>query len=283
MSAPHEYGQPGVQPQYDGQPYDNPAGSPPPQAVQQHAEAGGKKKKRAYAAGAFDVGTGGNAAVGGQLPGGGQFGTPQPMTPAYGGYPGQDQQAAAAAYPGAQQFTPVAGPGYPQPGYGAAPMPGVADITQGMSNMQMGGGQPVPQQQQQQQPPQARIGPLNQLYPTDLLSQPFNVSELDLPPPPVILPPNVSLQRFQNFSMHFSSMANPNKSPAVLPPRKRTALQNMCDPHLTLFPRRTPSSRSRSCPLRSLSSHTPRFMIWMTQSLSSRTRSFPGVDGAGPT
>lgn len=36
-----------------------------------------------------------------------------------------------------------------------------------------------------------RAGPLNQLYPTDLLNQPFNVSELDLPPPPIILPPNV--------------------------------------------------------------------------------------------
>jgi len=61
-----------------------------------------------------------------------------------------------------------------------------------MGNMQMGGGQSVPQQQQQQQT-QGRAGPLNQLYPTDLLNQPFNVSELDLPPPPIILPPNVSL------------------------------------------------------------------------------------------
>lgn len=33
---------------------------------------------------------------------------------------------------------------------------------------------------------------LNQLYPSDLLNQPLNVSELDLPPPPIILPPNVS-------------------------------------------------------------------------------------------
>jgi protein transport protein SEC24 len=37
------------------------------------------------------------------------------------------------------------------------------------------------------QKPQA----LNPLYPADLISQPFNVSELDLPPPPIILPANV--------------------------------------------------------------------------------------------
>jgi protein transport protein SEC24 len=43
------------------------------------------------------------------------------------------------------------------------------------------------------QPPQASTRPavLNQLYPTDLLNQPFNVAELELPPPPIILPPNV--------------------------------------------------------------------------------------------
>ncbi|KAF2801929.1 COPII component protein [Mytilinidion resinicola] len=39
-----------------------------------------------------------------------------------------------------------------------------------------------------QAPPQQ----LNQLYPTDLVSQPFNVLELDLPPPQINLPPNTS-------------------------------------------------------------------------------------------
>jgi len=34
-----------------------------------------------------------------------------------------------------------------------------------------------------------------------LLNQPFNVSELDLPPPPIILPPNVS-------SLHIKQLAN---------------------------------------------------------------------------
>lgn len=44
----------------------------------------------------------------------------------------------------------------------------------------------------QQPVPAARAVSLNQLYPTDLLNQPFNVAELDFPPPPIVLPPNVS-------------------------------------------------------------------------------------------
>lgn len=207
MSAPQDYGQGQQQPPYEGQQYENPAASPPLSAGQQPLDAGGKKKKRAYAAGAFDVGTGGNAGVGGQLPAGGQFGAPQPMAPGYGGapYPGQDQQQQQqqpSGYPVPKQFQQLGTPGYEQPqgygaqqpAYGVPSAPGVEGITQGMGNMQMGGAQPAPQQQQQQQQqPQGRAGPLNQLYPTDLLNQPFNVSELDLPPPPIILPPNVSL------------------------------------------------------------------------------------------
>ncbi|EHK23253.1 COPII component protein [Trichoderma virens Gv29-8] len=54
--------------------------------------------------------------------------------------------------------------------------------------MQMGS-QPQPPQMAQANRPAA----LNQLYPTDLLTQPFNVTELDLPPPPIILPPNTSV------------------------------------------------------------------------------------------
>lgn len=193
MSAPNDYGQGQVpyQQPYDGQAYQNPAASPPPAGPPGADAAGGKKKKRAYAAGAFDVGSGGNAAVGGQLPGGGQFGTPQPLQQGYGGYPAQDAQP-AAGYPAPQQpyGSPAPGAqGFAPPDYGAAPTPGVAGLTQGMANMQMGGGQPAPQQPAAQQ---ARVGPINQLYPTDLLNQPFNVSELDLPPPPIVLPPNVS-------------------------------------------------------------------------------------------
>ncbi|ROV89320.1 hypothetical protein VMCG_09657 [Cytospora schulzeri] len=200
MSAPNDYGQQagfqpyGQQPPYptDPQAYVAPVGTPPPGAPQPGEVPGGKKKKRAYAAQAFDVGSGANAAVGGQLPGGGQFGTPQPVAAGY-GYPGQEAQpavAAAAAYGVPQTYgSPAAAPGFQPPeAYGAPPAPGVAGITQGMAGMQMGQGQPAPQQV----PPQARVGPLNQLYPTDLLNQPFNVSELDLPPPPIMLPPNSS-------------------------------------------------------------------------------------------
>jgi protein transport protein SEC24 len=59
-----------------------------------------------------------------------------------------------------------------------------------MGQMGFGGpGQAAAQPQQSSARPMA----LNQLYPTDLLNQPFNVAELELPPPPIILPPNVSL------------------------------------------------------------------------------------------
>ncbi|CAN8105006.1 unnamed protein product [Discula destructiva] len=197
MSAPQDYGQ--GQPPFQ-QPYENPAASPPPSAGQPPLDVGAKKKKRAYAAGAFDVGIGGNAAVGGQLPAAGQFGAPQPMGPAYGAptHPGQDQQhpQQPAGYPAPQQFQQPGAPGFEQPAgygaqqpaYGAPATPGIGGITQGMGNMQMGGAQSASQQQL----PQGRAGPLNQLYPTDLLNQPFNVAELDLPPPPIILPPNSS-------------------------------------------------------------------------------------------
>jgi protein transport protein SEC24 len=204
MSAPHDgYGQyppqqaaEQAQAPYPDQAYANPAAAPPPAAGAHHGAEHGKKKKRAYAAGAFDVGVGGNAAVGGQLPGAGQFGAP---APAYGGYPQPEAQPAAYGAQPQQPYgmpqpapAPVGGYQAPEPYYpsaGAPPAPGgVAGLTSGMSAMNLG---PGAQQQPQQLPPQARAGPLNQLYPTDLLNQPFNVSELDLPPPPIILPPNV--------------------------------------------------------------------------------------------
>lgn len=209
MSGPHDgYGQyplqqPGEQPPYSDQGYADPA------AAAQYAPEHGKKKKRAYAAGAFDVGAGGNAALGGQLQGGGQYGAPAPApVPADGGYPQPDVQGQPAAYGAPQPQPPYGGPGQPyggigqpaagggyqaaEPYYSAAGAPaasgGVAGLASGLSAMNLG---PGAQQQPQQLPPQPRAGPLNQLYPTDLLNQPFNVSELDLPPPPIILPPNV--------------------------------------------------------------------------------------------
>ena len=59
-------------------------------------------------------------------------------------------------------------------------------MTQQFSQMDMSQ-KPAPQAAPQRGPV------LNQLYPTDLLNQPFNVQELDYPPPPAILPPNVSV------------------------------------------------------------------------------------------
>lgn len=210
MSAPNDgYGgyPPAPQPHGQQSPYPDQAqgyeaaSSPPPSAAGAGAADHGRKKKRAYAAQAFEVGQGGNVAAGGQLPVAGAFGAPQPLTPGYGGYPTQDSQAVPAyggapAYGVPQPGVPAAGAaGYqaPEPYYpSAAPgaPAGVAAITSGLSGMQLGAGAGT--QPAQPAAAQARPVALNQLYPTDLLNQPFNVSELDLPPPPIILPPNVS-------------------------------------------------------------------------------------------
>ncbi|PNY29771.1 Protein transport protein SEC24, partial [Tolypocladium capitatum] len=222
MSAPPNdgYGQfPGQQQQQ----FEQPAQADTPQQ-DAAAAATGKKKKRGYAAQAFEVGSGANAAAGGQVQAGGQqYGIPpvQQQSPAYGGYPQQDPQQAAAPgyqYPPAYGAPPTAGghPQQPQPqqqaafggyqapdqGYpapvaaGQAGAAGVAGITQGMGGVQLGG------QPQQLQPPPAtqapRAGPLNHLYPTDLMNQPLSVSELDLPPPPIVLPPNTSVTASPN-------------------------------------------------------------------------------------
>lgn len=210
MSAPPNDGY-GQQPdaqygQQDQQPYDDQAA----QHAQQDA-AQGKKKKRGYAAQAFEVGTGANAGAGGQLQAGAQqYGAPPAQTAAaYGAYAQADpQQPPGAGYqysqtygsqqPAAPQQPAYGGyqaphdQGYPgpgaQPAAGAPVASGVAGITQGVGAMQVGG-----QATQQQQSAQAaRPALLNQLYPSDLLNQPFNVAELDLPPPPINLPPNVS-------------------------------------------------------------------------------------------
>jgi protein transport protein SEC24 len=144
-------------------------GAPPPAA--------GGKKKRAYAGEAFDFGSGANAALGGQQTAGG----------AYGAYP---QQPQAAGY---QQPVYGADPSQIQaaaPAYGQPAVPDVSQMTQQFGAM----GMTEPHHMPPPQPAQAPMRPqvqLNQLYPTDLRSQPFNVAELDYPPPPIILPPGV--------------------------------------------------------------------------------------------
>jgi protein transport protein SEC24 len=187
------------------------ATSPPPLAGQPEHEAA-RKKKRGYAAQAYDFGAGANSALGGQPQGGGQF---QPVqAPAYGGYPQHPEAPPAYCAPqyGAQPGAPALGgpapayggqpqygggvggyqapdAGYPGPG-APATAGGVGGITQGMGQMNVGGPGAPPAAQPQQGG--ARPAVLNQLYPTDLLNTPFNVAELELPPPPIILPPNVS-------------------------------------------------------------------------------------------
>ncbi|KAI1207419.1 uncharacterized protein F4807DRAFT_177306 [Annulohypoxylon truncatum] len=215
MAAPNDgYGQ--YPPQQYGQevPYtDQPQGaayegqttSPPPQQAASH-----HKKKRGYATQAFEFGSGANAGATGPTAAGmppPAFGAPgqapQP-SPGYGAYPGQEYQQGGYISPGAAP-SPYGAPQQPgtpaQPGMGyqapdpyhqpatGYPAPGVAGITQGMAGMNMGA---APQPGVQPPGQQARLA-LNQLYPTDLLNQPFNVSELDLPPPPCILPPNASV------------------------------------------------------------------------------------------
>ncbi|GKT55558.1 protein transporter Sec24 [Colletotrichum tofieldiae] len=210
MSAPNDgYGQypPQEQP-YADQPqegYDAQGAQAPQPAVADH----GKKKKRGYATQAYEFGAGANSAAG--APAQAQaapYGMPQPQVPAYGGYPQPDAQPAAAAYgsPQPQQYgmpqpaaaaAPAGGyggyqppdAGYPAPG-GAPAAPGVAGLNQQMAGMNLGGN---PQQPPPGQPAGTRPMALNQLYPTDLMNQPFNVSELDLPPPPIVLPPNTSV------------------------------------------------------------------------------------------
>lgn len=205
MSAPNDgYGQyPPQQQPYSDQPQDG-YDAQGAQAAQPAVADQGKKKKRGYATQAYEFGAGANSNTAGAPTQGQQYGMPQPQAAAYGGYPAQDAQPAAAAYgsPQPQQYgmpqPPAAQPGgygayaAPDAGYpasGLAPAaPGVGGLNQQMAGMNLGG------QQTQQQPPPgqaARPVALNQLYPTDLMNQPFNVSELDLPPPPIILPPNV--------------------------------------------------------------------------------------------
>ena len=162
------------------------------------------RRKRQYAGQAYDFGGGANSALGGQPQAGGGY--PGPPGAVYGG-PTQQSHQQAYQQPGygvdQGPQAPAMSPGYrqppsaiggyqqPEPGYpapGVAPVaPGIGGITQGMNNLGMGGQAQQPPQQLQQRTP------LNQLYPTDLLNQPFSVAELDFPPPPIILPPNVSI------------------------------------------------------------------------------------------
>lgn len=168
---------------------------------------GAAKKKRAYAGQAFDYGAGANTgAAAGAAPSTPAYGA---ATPAY-GFPGQQpgqqafQQPAgyqAPAYGQPQAAQPAAQQAYGQPqqydapqgGYQPPAQGGVAGMTQQFGQMGMG----AQQQQPPQQPaaaPGTGMARLNPLQPVDITmqGQPFHVSDLDLLPPPLILPPNAS-------------------------------------------------------------------------------------------
>lgn len=179
------------------------------------------KKKRAYAGQAYEFGAGANAALGGQQAAGGQH--PPPGAPAAGaqyGYPsaqqpayGMPQQQQPAYDMGAQAGVPQGQPGYAAPAYGGQqggyqpPQPeqqqsyqqgaanmlqqGVQGVTQGFAQMGFGSSAATQAPQQPSGLPAQRLNPL---MPVDISAQgqPFHVSELDQPPPPIILPPNVS-------------------------------------------------------------------------------------------
>lgn len=186
------------QPGYEQQAQQDYSANPQDHASIPAASAPGKKKRH-YAGQAYEFGGGANAALGGQQVGGAQY-PPQPMqqNQGYGSYnqqsqqqPGYSNQAHASgpsspAFGGptyGQQPQTLGGYQSPEPAYpaqGAPQHPSVGGITQGMGNVSMG--------QSQQPPMQGR----NQLYPSDITNTPLNVNELDLPPPPIILPPNVS-------------------------------------------------------------------------------------------
>lgn len=186
----------------DGQ-YEQPSSPQQANAV----PAGGRVKKRAYAGQAYEFGAGANSALGGQQTAG--AGYPGSPVPAAGGYGQQAQQQPSYGMPPQPSYgdpstqTPAAQPAYGQPQYGAPQggyepaqsagyqppggQPGVQGVQQQFQQMNVGGQQP-------QQPGQAQAMRLNPLQPVDISmqGQPFHVTDLDQPPPPIILPPNVS-------------------------------------------------------------------------------------------
>jgi len=254
------------------------AGSPPPPGGAPQPD---KKKKRGYAQQAYDFG--GNSALS-QPPGPQQFQPVGGQGAAYGGYPPGDAQPSynAGGYGAQVGAAPIGAPaqeygtqfgggvggyqppvaGYPGPG---APVGGVDGITSGMGQMGMGGAQAPAQQPQQPGGRGAMV--LNTLYPTDLLNQPFNVAELELPPPPIILPANVSYQDY-----FFWPSTNKSNSLALRHLPIPTVLQNTFAQLLMLCQLLIPFSKSRSFLLLLSFSHTLLFMILTTRSQLYKTK-----------
>lgn len=168
---------------YASQPADS-SGAPP----SAQATGPGGRKKRAYAGQAYEFGAGANAGLGGQTQNAGGFGGGFDQRTHSAGQPPAafaDAQTAPGVGYGQPDAAGVGGYQPPTPSYPG--QPNMAGVTQQFQQMGMGDKQP-----QQSQPQMQRGHQLNMLYPTDLLNQPFNVAELDYPPPPIVLPPNVS-------------------------------------------------------------------------------------------
>jgi protein transport protein SEC24 len=121
----------------------------------------------------------------------------QGQQPAYGGPPAPGYGAAAPVAPAYGASSP-GGYGAPAPAYGAPqPAPGYGApaqdpnaLSQQFGQMNMGPPQGQAPQFQPQQPSAATVQ--NQLFPSDLIAQPFHVSELYNPPPPIHLPANAA-------------------------------------------------------------------------------------------
>jgi protein transport protein SEC24 len=178
--------------QYEEDAYQTSASQPnaqPTSGAPVSAASHGGRKKRTYAGQAYEFGAGPNAALGGQLQGGGSFGYSTPPQPQ--GYPqavyGDQAQSVPQTFSQPEQVA-VSGYQPPSAAHPQQPATSVGQMTQQFGQVGVGD----QQQGQQQQPTAQRAHPLNQLYPTDLLTNAFNVAELDFPPPPIILPPNVS-------------------------------------------------------------------------------------------
>jgi len=173
------------------------------QEQDQRAPAAGKTKRRAYAGQAFDFGSGANSSLATQSSQpqgqpaqqyGGYPGAAPMQQPAYGqpayGEPAPAAAAAAAAPYGQPAYGAVGGYQPPEPAYPGT-QPGIGGVTQAFGQMGLGGQQQPAQSPQPQRGTQGSLQ-LNRLQSTDLISSPFHVSELDLPPPPILLPANVS-------------------------------------------------------------------------------------------
>lgn len=271
-TSPDSYAQQQPQ-QYDqdqGQGFEGPNASSQFGGVPQPI--GVKKGRRHYAGQAYDFGAGANSAVGNQQQGGASY--PAAPGAGYGGYSPQMAQTGfeQPAYGVGQGGpAPMGAPGYgqpqtetggyqpPDPGYPAhgvtSMIGGVGGMTQQMGQMGMGGQTQPPPPGHSQQRTQ-----LNQLYPTDLLNQPFNVSELDLPPPPIILPPNVSWSSLQDSVSVLTLF-----SPVLLHHRMPIVRRNTFGRHSMLSQPVIPCSKNHDCRLLSSSSPIRHSMMWKIQ------------------